>query len=289
MSAVDRRRPSDYPDCMFKQQWSGTRARRRSRRGLAPFGSLAHAAPRGLRRPGGVRVGTAQRLLRLDVRRPRRRHRRGRARSARSAPAPTACCWSAATTGSIRAFANTCRHRGHELLACGATAKRRSIVCPYHSWSYRLDGALRNAPGFDDGLRPRRVRADRAAAGRLARLAVRRRQRHRRRIRRHVAGLEDVVARLPARGPGDRRPALLRAGHQLEGHRRELPGVLPLLDHPPRAVQDQPADQRGEPRLRGLVDGRLDVDDRRRRDDVAHRQERRRGDQGPVRARAAAR
>ncbi|MET0452344.1 MAG: aromatic ring-hydroxylating dioxygenase subunit alpha [Mycobacterium sp.] len=50
----------------------------------------------------------------------------------------------------IRAFANTCRHRGHELLACGTTAKRRGIVCPYHSWSYRLDGGLRNAPGFGD-------------------------------------------------------------------------------------------------------------------------------------------
>ncbi|MBS1696286.1 MAG: aromatic ring-hydroxylating dioxygenase subunit alpha [Actinobacteria bacterium] len=50
----------------------------------------------------------------------------------------------------IRAFANSCRHRGHELLACGAAAKGRSIVCPYHSWSYRLDGTLRNAPGFRD-------------------------------------------------------------------------------------------------------------------------------------------
>jgi Rieske 2Fe-2S family protein len=52
--------------------------------------------------------------------------------------------------GTIRAFANTCRHRGHELLACGASAKRRNIVCPYHSWSYRLDGRVRNAPGFSD-------------------------------------------------------------------------------------------------------------------------------------------
>jgi glycine betaine catabolism A len=52
--------------------------------------------------------------------------------------------------GVVRAFANTCRHRGHELLACGATAKRRNIVCPYHAWSYRLDGRLRNAPGFSD-------------------------------------------------------------------------------------------------------------------------------------------
>jgi Rieske 2Fe-2S family protein len=52
--------------------------------------------------------------------------------------------------GAVHAFANTCRHRGHELLACGESAKRRSIVCPYHSWSYRLDGSLRNAPGFRD-------------------------------------------------------------------------------------------------------------------------------------------
>ncbi len=53
-----------------------------------------------------------------------------------SAPARTASCWCAARTP-VRAFANTCRHRGHELLACDATTKRRSIVCPYHSWSYR--------------------------------------------------------------------------------------------------------------------------------------------------------
>lgn len=52
--------------------------------------------------------------------------------------------------GVIRAFANTCRHRGHELLACGASSRGRSIVCPYHAWSYRLDGSLRNAPGFAD-------------------------------------------------------------------------------------------------------------------------------------------
>ena len=50
----------------------------------------------------------------------------------------------------IRAFANTCRHRGHELLACNTATKGRGIVCPYHSWSYRLDGRLRNAPTFGD-------------------------------------------------------------------------------------------------------------------------------------------
>src|ERR1700716_592375 len=49
-------------------------------------------------------------------------------------------------TDIVRAFANTCRHRGHELLASGGATKKRSIVCPYHSWSFRLDGALQNAP-----------------------------------------------------------------------------------------------------------------------------------------------
>jgi Rieske 2Fe-2S family protein len=50
--------------------------------------------------------------------------------------------------GRVHAFANVCRHRGHELLQCGQTTTRHSIVCPYHSWSYKLDGSLRNAPGF---------------------------------------------------------------------------------------------------------------------------------------------
>ena len=50
--------------------------------------------------------------------------------------------------GRVRAFANVCRHRGHEMLACGTTAKRRGVVCPYHSWSYKLTGELRHAPGF---------------------------------------------------------------------------------------------------------------------------------------------
>jgi glycine betaine catabolism A len=50
--------------------------------------------------------------------------------------------------GVLRGFANTCRHRGHELLACGAAAQRNSINCPYHSWTYSLSGGLRFASGF---------------------------------------------------------------------------------------------------------------------------------------------
>ncbi len=51
--------------------------------------------------------------------------------------------------GVARAFANACRHRGHELLPCGAdTVNREIVLCPYHAWSYRLDGRLRRAPSF---------------------------------------------------------------------------------------------------------------------------------------------
>ena len=50
--------------------------------------------------------------------------------------------------GILRAFANSCRHRGHELLACGATQQRNAIICPSHSWTYSLSGGLRAAAGF---------------------------------------------------------------------------------------------------------------------------------------------
>src|SRR4029453_3437343 len=52
--------------------------------------------------------------------------------------------------GRVRAFANTCRHRGHELLGVGEQTTRRTVLCPYHAWTYDLDGSLRVAPGFRD-------------------------------------------------------------------------------------------------------------------------------------------
>jgi Rieske 2Fe-2S family protein len=52
------------------------------------------------------------------------------------------------TDGTVRAFANTCRHRGHELLGIGEETTRRTVLCPYHAWTYDLDGSLRVAPGF---------------------------------------------------------------------------------------------------------------------------------------------
>lgn len=72
-----------------------------------------------------------------------------------------------ADDGAVHAYANACRHRGHELLPCGGSTRRKSVRCPYHAWSYRLDGSLIAAPGYRQvagfdasqyGLVPLRVR-----------------------------------------------------------------------------------------------------------------------------------
>lgn len=49
--------------------------------------------------------------------------------------------------GGLRAFYNVCKHRAHELLSGSGTT--RSIICPYHAWSYGLDGRLRAARRAD--------------------------------------------------------------------------------------------------------------------------------------------
>lgn len=55
--------------------------------------------------------------------------------------------------GEIRAFYNVCQHRAHQLVT--GSGNMRSIVCPYHAWTYELTGELRGGPnlgaveGFD--------------------------------------------------------------------------------------------------------------------------------------------
>ena len=50
----------------------------------------------------------------------------------------------------LRMFANTCRHRAHELLPEDDASARHSVICPYHAWSYDLAGDLVAAPGYRD-------------------------------------------------------------------------------------------------------------------------------------------
>ena len=49
--------------------------------------------------------------------------------------------------GNLNAFVNACRHRGTRLKNRGDRCK--GFVCPYHAWTYGLDGALRSAPGME--------------------------------------------------------------------------------------------------------------------------------------------
>ncbi len=56
--------------------------------------------------------------------------------------------------GALRAFLNVCRHRGS--LVCEGEGARETLQCPYHAWTYELDGSLRTGatrrPGA--GVRP---------------------------------------------------------------------------------------------------------------------------------------
>ncbi len=45
----------------------------------------------------------------------------------------------------LRAFTNVCRHRGSRLVD-GASGCAKKLVCPYHAWTYDLDGALTGVP-----------------------------------------------------------------------------------------------------------------------------------------------
>lgn len=47
----------------------------------------------------------------------------------------------------LRAWANTCRHRGMKLLE--GEGRRKTVVCPLHAWTYGLDGRLIAAPRME--------------------------------------------------------------------------------------------------------------------------------------------
>jgi Rieske 2Fe-2S family protein len=62
--------------------------------------------------------------------------------------------------GTLRGFYNSCRHRGAQICETGS-GTRSWLTCPYHQWTYGLDGTLANAPRMpanldhaQHGLRP---------------------------------------------------------------------------------------------------------------------------------------
>lgn len=54
------------------------------------------------------------------------------------------------TAGAVRAFYNVCRHRGTRLCTVSAGNLPGRIQCPYHGWTYGLDGCLIGAPHMDE-------------------------------------------------------------------------------------------------------------------------------------------
>ena len=52
--------------------------------------------------------------------------------------------------GEIHAFANVCRHRGARLCEPGNESTQGTLMCPYHAWTYALDGRLVATPHLAD-------------------------------------------------------------------------------------------------------------------------------------------
>ena len=52
--------------------------------------------------------------------------------------------------GAVNAFYNVCRHRGTKLCTEAAGTFAGSIQCPYHAWTYDLDGRLIGAPHMEE-------------------------------------------------------------------------------------------------------------------------------------------
>lgn len=51
--------------------------------------------------------------------------------------------------GLVHAMVNTCRHRGARVMPEGCGTKARRFTCPFHAWSYDLDGRLAGMPGAE--------------------------------------------------------------------------------------------------------------------------------------------
>ena len=55
--------------------------------------------------------------------------------------------------GEVKAHLNVCRHRGSKICV-EPSGSKKSLTCPYHAWSYNLDGQLISARNMPDDFEP---------------------------------------------------------------------------------------------------------------------------------------
>ena len=161
--------------------------------------------------------------------------------------------------GEVRAFYNVCRHRGTRLCEEHQGQLAGTIQCPYHAWTYTLDGELTGAPSadsiedFDKSEWPlHRVAVATWEGFIFISLAARARA-----VRRSLCpGARPLLAIQPARASGVS-PDQLQPRVQLEARGPELLRVLPLPAGAPGARQAVPAHQRRERPVPGSLPRRL--------------------------------
>ena len=146
--------------------------------------------------------------------------------------------------GGLAAHYNVCRHRGSQLVPDGERGHfSGGIRCPYHSWTYTLDGALRTAPFLEesDGLAKgdlslHPVGVDTWGGFVFVNLTPGEAE-QRETLACRAAGWSSRApsALSPGRAPGRAADRVFRSG-ELEGDAGELQRVLPLRPGAPGAV-----------------------------------------------------
>ena len=258
----------------------------RARSGTVGGGAGAHAAGGGLHLRRGAGLGAAHTCSPAAGRawvgwptcsRPPDADGAAHAAGRRSS-ATSRRCW----CGTARACGCSPTPAGTAATSCSpraTTSQRRSIICPYHAWTYDLGRVADRRRGL-----PRRPDASRRSEHGLVELPVTvwegwvfGHALHPLGSDRvpsfaeHLGDLAPLVTPYDCGGAGARRPAQLRGRGELEGDRGELPRVLPLPADPPELCQVSPPDSGDNYDLPGAwVGGSMDLRDGHG-DDVADR------------------
>ena len=137
--------------------------------------------------------------------------------------------------GDLKAYHNVCRHRGTCLVEAPSGSGLKRILCPYHAWTYDLNGRLLGAPHMsevedfersENGLIP--VSLDEWRGFLFLNLSPQAES-----LKRALGDLPRRAQPVPVRATSTRASGNLRRPRQLEAHRPKRQRVLPLPRSPP--------------------------------------------------------